>query len=112
MDEEATARHRRVSPLLPGKSTHTTQAALIPGQDLTLLPHSVGSHYALYAARVPFDWKSQASRLSMEKLHVSKLCTALHLLVCLPAHAFSLKGGKLTTVLGRKDAADHCDRNF
>lgn len=43
MCEEATARHRRVSPLLPGKSTHTTQAALIPGQDLTLLP-SVLAH--------------------------------------------------------------------
>lgn len=112
MREEATARHKRVSPLLPGKSTHTAQAGLIPGQDHTLLPHGTGSQNALYAARVPFDWKSHASRLSMEKLHVSELCTALYPLACLPAHASSLKDGKVTTVLGKKDAVDHCDRNF
>lgn len=66
MHEEATARHRRVSPLLPGVSTHTAQAALIPGQDHTLLPHGTGSHYALYAVclltgehtQVGFPWKN------------------------------------------------------
>lgn len=112
MREEATARHRRVSPLLPGKSTHTAQAVLIPGQDHTQLPHGTGSHCALYAARAPFDWESHTSGLSMEKLHVSELCTALYPRACLPARASSLKDGKVTTVLGKKDAADHCDRNF
>lgn len=100
MREEATARHRRVSPLLPGKSTHTTQAVLIPGQDHTLLPHGTASHCAPYAARVPFDWKSHASRLSMEKLHVSELCTASYP-VFLPMHPV-WRTGKWQPFSGRK----------
>lgn len=44
---------------------------------ITQLPHGIGSHYALYTAHVPFDWKSHTSRLSMEKLHISKLCCPL-----------------------------------
>lgn len=79
---------------------------------ITHLPHGIGSHYALYAARVPFDWESHARKLSMENLYVSELCTALYPLACLPAQAFHLKDGKVTTVLSRKDAVDHCDRNF
>lgn len=92
--------------------THTIEAAPIPGQDHTLLPHGTGSHYALYAACVPSDWKWHARKLSMEKLYVSKLCIALYPLACLPALAFHLKDGKVTTVLSRKDAVDHCDRHF
>lgn len=91
--------------------THTSSTDARAGS-LAVTPRHGVTHYALYAAQVPFDWKSHASKLSMEKLHVSKLCTALYPPACLPAHAFRLKDGKVMTVLGRKDAVDHFDRNF
>lgn len=109
--EEATARHRRVSPLLPGRNTQTPQAVLIPGQDhtvtpwhrLTLCPLHCPCAFWLEITQVGFPWKNCTFQSSV---------TPLYPLACLPAHAFSLKDGKMMTVLCRKDVVDHCDHCY